>query len=921
MHFDITVSSDVYEELKKHPLFFLKLQKHYVNDIEVNTYDDSKWLSNNCLLELSYPASKCDINDSDYCLCVIEIKEKQNSKETNNGYKTVGFHNASENDVNDWKIIINNYINRCYDNDDKYAFVELLWFLNKRNINGNLYNAIKSLDARLIPFIVNQFKRICRCLSLNKQRLIKTYIDNLGGHYSYDIYMPTIITEAYDLCEMPNNEYGISNEKDNLNIFQLIDAILEKYNSNFQGVVGINKNMLLKLKIWLSSETSLQSYSILNQLFSVVNESTRFKIVKRYFHDIRIGNTSFNDNIVRQFIDNPFDEFIRYRYAIETPSDQIVLRVPLLCDSILTIYKSHGEAFQTFNGILDFAMSHCNATHPNIDFKLETFIPICNGGAVYNRGCFKGFIDYQVVRKIDVSKLTDASLMNSVRFILDSRGTNQKYPICKYDGSKIDDVKFTKCSKFPKIGKNSNQQSVSTCYTYKNYDDKWLVTTNEDNIKILNSFLKDNVQAEKINLSVNLEMISIEKFREYIRSLPSLYENVGEGAFLVHSYSCCEKTYELKLIEKFSVILKMRIIPQKGALIGKVYDAFGFWEKEKLKLSPSDLSNKNSAAYHAAEQRYAAKESEEVYKCIVDSLKKELKIQDYNGSYFEVEYDRSILVKIINNYYFKESFKENDGVNEHEFLTHLYVNEQYNKDGQYKQYYYYCSPKLSDKSNQAIELPFFWCRGKECFRNNLGNQTLASTNDWNHYSLFHLIEIIGYPKLHKTIAGYEPDNVVRTFIAVVNKVMRKFEQLKCRKCGHLMFTNQNGNFNSYNYFVCKNTTCSEFGKRVYLNYCFNCKKGLIDSRDTKQCPNGWYICPTCLSCCNDDAYERQAQKYTVIGRSVPQDITKMLGHGHNDKGKFFCPYCGTLLKLKDKSSIYYSCPSCKREFNRYMRFI
>lgn len=265
--------------------------------------------------------------------------------------------------------------------------------------------------------------------------------------------MPTIITEAYDICKMSNNEYGISNEKDNLNIFQLIDAILEKNNSNFQGVVGINKNMLLKLKIWLSSETSLQSYSILNQLFSVVNESTRFKIVKRYFHDIRIGNTSFNDNLVRQFIDNPFDEFIRYRYAIETPSDQIVLRVPLLCDSILTIYKSHGEAFQTFNGILDFAMSHCNTTHPNIDFKLETFIPTCNGGAVYNSGCFKGFIDYQVVCKIDASKLTDASLMDSVRFILDSYGTKQKYPICKYDGSKIDKVKFTKCSKLPKIGK------------------------------------------------------------------------------------------------------------------------------------------------------------------------------------------------------------------------------------------------------------------------------------------------------------------------------------------------------------------------------------------------------------------------------------------------------------------------------------
>lgn len=37
MHFDITVSSDVYEELKKHPLFFLKLQKHYDGENKENT--------------------------------------------------------------------------------------------------------------------------------------------------------------------------------------------------------------------------------------------------------------------------------------------------------------------------------------------------------------------------------------------------------------------------------------------------------------------------------------------------------------------------------------------------------------------------------------------------------------------------------------------------------------------------------------------------------------------------------------------------------------------------------------------------------------------------------------------------------------------------------------------------------------------
>lgn len=35
-----------------------------------------------------------------------------------------------------------------------------------------------------------------------------------------------------------------------------------------------------------------------------------------------------------------------------------------------------------------------------------------------------------------------------------------------------------------------------------------------------------------------------------------------------------------------------------------------------------------------------------------------------------------------------------------------------------------------------------------------------------------MVEIIGFPKLHITPGGYEPDNVVRVFIAVANKAMQ-----------------------------------------------------------------------------------------------------------------------------------------------------
>ena len=149
--------------------------------------------------------------------------------------------------------------------------------------------------------------------------------------------------------------------------------------------------------------------------------------------------------------------------------------------------------------------------------------------------------------------------------------------------------------------------------------------------------------------------------------------------------------------------------------------------------------------------------------------------------------------------------------------------------------------------------------------------------------------------------------------------MQKFRRLKCRACGHLMFTDKSSGFNRYNYYSCINPTCSEAWKPVYLSYCYKCKKGLIDSRDTKRCPNGWYICPcpTCLACCDDAQYERQAQRYILSNRPIPDRIKKMLGHGHNDKGDYFCPNCGTHIEMvQDEHGNYFrGCPTCHQKFN------
>ena len=313
--------------------------------------------------------------------------------------------------------------------------------------------------------------------------------------------------------------------------------------------------------------------------------------------------------------------------------------------------------------------------------------------------------------------------------------------------------------------------------------------------------------------------------------------------------------------------------------------------------------NQNNKQFKIAQAQFEKRESQEVRRRCVDSLKQELKTELTNDNYFELPYDRTLLFNTIKRFYYKESFNNDDRTYQHEFLTHSNINTNFIK---------LCAPQLAESNNPAINFPYFWCRGKECFHNNLGTQTLEEEHQWKNYSLFHMTEIMGYPMLHKTEAGYQPSRAVWQFIAVANKVMQKFRRLKCKSCGHMMFTDKSSGFNRYNHFACINPTCSEVSKVVYLNFCYKCKKGLIDSREMKQCPNGWYICPTCLACCDDEQYERQAQRYILAKRPVPVRIEVKRGHGHNDKGEYFCPKCGNpIQEIEYEHGITFrGCPEC-----------
>lgn len=327
----------------------------------------------------------------------------------------------------------------------------------------------------------------------------------------------------------------------------------------------------------------------------------------------------------------------------------------------------------------------------------------------------------------------------------------------------------------------------------------------------------------------------------------------------------------------------------------KLIDEFFIEDKLLIKPLPHEIKIVNNTDHSPV----VLKSSEDVEKCIIDSLAKILK-QSYNGQFFEIDSSDSNLVEqLLKLYYYNVNGYE-------EKFLYSYV------------YRDLCCPELSETNDCATGLPYFKCRGKLCFKNALQSQTISNESNWRKYSFFHLLEIIKHPMIHETSAGYEPDEEIRRFIGLVHKVMKKYDITKCSKCGHLMFPTKKNSNNNYMYFSCVNPDCPEYNYEHYINTCYNCGE-LIDSRQTQKCPNGRYICNNCLSCCCDEQFEKNIQMATVKYRSIPSYYLNLRGKGHNDKKMYYCPNCGSKLNETERENDEYYCPKCGNIYSRKIK--
>ena len=220
---------------------------------------------------------------------------------------------------------------------------------------------------------------------------------------------------------------------------------------------------------------------------------------------------------------------------------------------------------------------------------------------------------------------------------------------------------------------------------------------------------------------------------------------------------------------------------------------------------------------------------------------------------------------------------------------------------------FFCECRLANKRSSYEDMPFYWCENKQCFRPAV---RMHSDKEWESYTILDFMRILQLP------IDYTNKNGVVTkygyyiiFTAFLKKFIKFYEHLKCRKCGKLLhpLTVSNFAYDAVSEFVCNNENCELKDMVIYLNHCFNKEKcsEIIDSRDSKKCPNGQYICPACGACCSTENFEIRIAHLTESGGRISPWIRNFVANnlGHWERNEFYCHRCGALKQNGE-------CPHC-----------
>lgn len=305
----IKIAKNKYEELRKSSIFFLKFYDDEQYNYQGKKVDLSKWRSIERDLNISFDAGNFSDRSLGYALCIIDKGEEEIGFKGDIIEDTINmtFHSATGDSIRDWIYIFNSFISRSKNTEDKFAFMELLWALDKLSWNKNIFTSIfANYSSQTIPFLLTSLQKYGKLLSYNKQLILRDFC--AVYNFDYIIYNNNTIKQAYECIPVKKKQLTLEREVNynTLNIYSIIDAIFKQKTFEDCDEQIVSSNSLLKIHAWFHNELPLDDYNILIYFYPFFSEDLKLLSIKRYFHDLRNRyinlDTSFLNELKRSSI-------------------------------------------------------------------------------------------------------------------------------------------------------------------------------------------------------------------------------------------------------------------------------------------------------------------------------------------------------------------------------------------------------------------------------------------------------------------------------------------------------------------------------------------------------------------------------------------------------------------------------------------
>ncbi len=448
---------------------------------------------------------------------------------------------------------------------------------------------------------------------------------------------------------------------------------------------------------------------------------------------------------------------------------------------------------------------------------------------------------------------------------------------------------------------------------YKFYFDfgvKSLTKLNEEN-QVL--YLKKLFHLKKINLLnfLNTDLIAFYNIKVIKEASVNIYDKDFSTFLIIDLLSKFNKTDGFLATNELikSVLNIIESTPDKEVQIGEYFDECDGYGRE-IVTQKDDIILKESFTTQQGQTNYYFKITFEYDENIVNDIKnipgiRYNQIENFWGAPLRSQKEvidfgkkHTFLIKLNDGKYFQDNL-------------HLLKIEKSNKDTPIG--IKYCCGQKSDVLSNLSQKEFWWCNNFPCLKNNIKNH-----ENWKEYTLFDFMNILELNMdEQKKDGSIVYDGLYTRFVTFINRFNKLLEKLYCTECNHILYPVESSNFAAYSVtkFSCKNENCSCKNQTVYLNHCLNpqCNE-TIDSRISKKCSNGLYICEKCGSCCSHKMFKRRLDKLITNGQNdlrLGQLVTN--NEGHLEKAEYFCYKCGQVMIEHPNNK--FKCNHCNIDYN------